>query len=36
MRFAVFEAGKEGARDPRYVVGPQRRLVDESRLPRLA
>ena len=25
LRFAVFEAGKASARDPKYVVGPQRR-----------
>ncbi len=34
-RFAVFEAGKASASDPKYVVGPQRRLVDESRPPGL-
>jgi hypothetical protein len=28
-RFAVMEAGHESARDPRYVVGPQRRRVNE-------
>ena len=32
-RFAVFEAGREGARDPKYVVGPQRRRIEESRPP---
>jgi formate-dependent nitrite reductase membrane component NrfD len=28
-RFAIMEAGHESARDPRYVVGPQRRRVNE-------
>jgi formate-dependent nitrite reductase membrane component NrfD len=28
LRFAVFEAGKAAAADPRYVVGPQRRELD--------
>jgi formate-dependent nitrite reductase membrane component NrfD len=27
-RFAVMEAGRQSARDPKYVVGPQRRRVD--------
>src|SRR5207244_1956119 len=29
-RFAVVEAGRAAARDPRYVVGPQRRALAES------
>jgi formate-dependent nitrite reductase membrane component NrfD len=28
LRFAIFEAGKAAARDPKYVVAPQRREVD--------
>ena len=28
-RFAVYEAGRSSARDPRYTVGPQRRRLDE-------
>ncbi|MBV8955148.1 MAG: hypothetical protein JO179_13505, partial [Solirubrobacterales bacterium] len=30
-RWNVFKAGFASARDPRYVVGPQRRAVDEGR-----
>ncbi|HZD73829.1 MAG TPA: NrfD/PsrC family molybdoenzyme membrane anchor subunit [Actinomycetota bacterium] len=29
-RFAVFEAGRQSARDPRYTVGPQRRRLTSS------
>ena len=28
-RFAIFEAGQESARDPRYTVVPQRQRLDE-------
>ena len=28
LRFAIFEAGKAAARDPKYVVGPQRRQLE--------
>lgn len=30
-RFAIFEAGKASARDPRYVVEPQRRQLNEAK-----
>jgi hypothetical protein len=29
-RFGVFEAGRVGARDPKYTVGPQRQRLRES------
>ncbi|MCU1692708.1 MAG: nrfD [Frankiales bacterium] len=35
LRFAVFEAGQESARDPRYTVVPQRERVDAGRPTRI-
>jgi hypothetical protein len=29
-RFAVFEAGRQSARNPRYTVGPQRRRLEDG------
>jgi hypothetical protein len=29
-RFGVFEAGRAGARDPKYTVGPQRQRLSEQ------
>jgi hypothetical protein len=29
-RFGVFEAGRVGARDPKYTVGPQRQRLREQ------
>ncbi|MEA2391414.1 MAG: hypothetical protein QOK31_1523, partial [Solirubrobacteraceae bacterium] len=30
QRFAIFRAGFASARDPQFVVGPQRRRLDEA------
>mgnify|MGYP006873855172 CR=1 FL=1 len=36
-RFAVFEAGMESAKDPKYTMAPQRRRLDErGGLPQLS
>jgi formate-dependent nitrite reductase membrane component NrfD len=36
LRFGVFEAGQESARDPRYVVVPQRERVDRGQATRVS
>jgi hypothetical protein len=30
MRWAVFKAGSQSARDPKYVVDPQRRRIERE------